>query len=581
MILQALTDYYEVMAARGLAAPEGWCRAKANFALVLEEDGTLSGLMNLREQQADGAERPRVLTVPEQEKRTSGIVPHFLCDTASYLLGIDGKGNPERAKKCFAASAALHRRLLDKADNPAARAVCAFFDLWDPERASESPALEGREDELKQGGNLVFRFAGSLVHETEEIRALWQESRRDVSLPQGRCLVTGKVGPIARIHTSIQGVKGAQSSGAALVSFNAPAFESDGKAQNYNAPVSCEAAFAYTTALNALLADREHVWVLGDTTVVCWAKDGEPAYQDAFAAMINAGGEGDATTVFSAMDKLANGKFFDFEQIRLQPEMEFYILGLAPNAGRLAVRFFYRSTFGDLAKHYQEHYKRLDIVKPAYDSREHLSVWHLLRETVNSHSKETKVSPLLPAALFRSILEGTAYPAALLNGVWLRIRAEGEITRGRAAIIKAYWLKRKKDDSTMANEEVWTVKLNEECSYPPYVLGRIFRVLESIQQAASPGINATIKDRFFNSACATPAAVFSVLLRLKNSHMRVLNRDKKGLAVSYEKRLTELAGKLNETLPVRLNREEQSAFVLGYYHERQQQFATKEKEKED
>lgn len=111
--------------------------------------------------------------------------------------------------------------------------------------------------------------------------------------------------------------------------------------------------------------------MLGDTTVVCWAKDGEPAYQDAFAAMINAGGEGDAATVFSAMDKLANGKFFDFEQIRLQPEMEFYILGLAPNAGRLAVRFFYRSTFGDLAKHYQEHYKRLDIVKPAYDSREH------------------------------------------------------------------------------------------------------------------------------------------------------------------------------------------------------------------
>ena len=583
MILQALAAYYDAMAARGEIAPAGWCRAKTAFALVLEADGSLRELMPLKEEEQRGKKTvqvPKIMMVPAQEKRTAGIAPNFLCDSSSYLLGMDGKGKPERARSCFAASAALHRRLLEQAESPAARAVCAFFSRWRPEEAEEHPAIQPYRDELMKGGNLVFRFEGRFVQGDEAVRRVWEENRQDTELPRGQCLVTGKEGPIARLHASIQGVKGAQSSGAALVSFNSHAFESYNKTQNYNAPVSCDAAFAYTTALNTLLADREHVRFLGDTTMIYWAKSAERAYQDAFAAMLNLDGAGDEAILIRAMGALSQEDYFDFDQVRLSPDMEFYILGLSPNSSRLAVRFFYRNTFGKLAKNFQAHYDRLKIVQPAYDKREHLSINQLLYETVNPHAKVKAASPALSGALLRSLLEGTDYPAALFNGVWLRIRAEKEITRGRAAILKAYWLKRKgiDDKDKIAKQEGWTMKLNEACDYQPYVLGRLFRVLEAIQQAANPGINTTIKDRYFNSACATPAAVFGQLLKRKNSHMRVLNRDKRGLAVNYEKRLTEVMGKIHETLPARLNREEQSAFVLGYYHERQQQFASKEKE---
>ena len=162
----------------------------------------------------------------------------------------------------------------------------------------------------------------------------------------------------------------------------------------------------------------------------------------------------------------------------------------------------------------------------------------------------------------------------------LRIRAECNITRGQAAIIKAVLIKNNdkafqpKPGEAMDKEESW-VKLNEQSDYLPYVLGRVFSVLENIQKTANPNLNTTIKDRYFTSACATPGIAFPILLRLEQSHMKVILRDRRGLAIALEKQLIDLMGKIQETFPAHLDLNEQGAFMLGYYHQTQRRYEKK------
>ena len=596
MILQALYDYYTAMAAKGKMAKAGWNPAKVQFALLIDEKGTLLDILRLKEKGYRGKKEvdvPQIMLLPKPVTRTMGIKANFLDDTSSYFLGVDTKGNDKRAQNCFRASAQLHQTLLQSVDHPAARAICAYFANWNPEEAKNHPALQGDLDEILSGGNLVFRFQGRYVHEEPEIARSWdQYQREEATETRGRCLVTGEYVPIARLHPSIKGVKNAQSSGASLVSFNATAFESYGKTQSYNAPVGEQAAFAYTTALNALLSDREHVRQIGDTTVVYWAQCAEPAYQDFFqnfAFQDIADGQKRTFTendLKRAMHLLSKGQVYSLNDVELDPKMPFYILGLSPNAARLSVRFFYRNCFGDFLQHIENHYRRLEIVKPSYDERERLSPYSLLYETVNKNAKDKAASPLLAGALMQAILNDTSYPNALLQNVLLRIRAECGITRGQAAILKATLIKngykdfRIKPDQQMNKEESW-VRLNEQSDYLPYVLGRLFSVLEGIQQAANPNLNTTIKDRYLTSACATPASVFPTLFRLEQSHMKVLLRDKRGLGVTLEKQLIELIDKIQETLPTHFNLNEQSAFMLGYYHQTQKRYEKKDRINEE
>ena len=230
MILQALYEYYTAMAAQGKMARRGWSPAKVSFALLIDEQGTLLDVLRLKEKELRGkkeVEVPRVMQLPKPVTRTVGIKANFLCDNASYFLGVDGKGNDERAQKCFQASAELHCRMLQSLNHPAARAVCAYFENWKPETAREHPALQPYLEEIFAGGNLIFRYQGKFVHEEPEIAGVWDAAQEEEdSQEKGRCLVTGEEVPIARLHPAIKGVKGAQSSGASLVSFNAAAFES-------------------------------------------------------------------------------------------------------------------------------------------------------------------------------------------------------------------------------------------------------------------------------------------------------------------------------------------------------------------
>ena len=572
MILQALTRYYEALLKRGDIAPLGWSKTKISFALCLDKDGQVTQVTPTMESVEMGKKtvlNPQLIVLPSAVKRASNVAANFLWDNSGYILGVDQKGKPERSRDCFRAAASLHHAVLDGVDSPMAKAILAFFDTWQPEKADEHPALVGQYDAITAGGNLLFWLDGAFAYEDTAICEAWQRyhDNTDENAVKMQCLVTGHEDEIMAIHPAIRGVRDAQSSGAALVSFNAPAFCSYGHEQNYNAPVGKYAAFAYTAALNHLLADRNNVQIIGDTTVVCWAEGAEPAYQDLFMSFVS----GSLPPAISdndlraALKRLAMG--LPCDDLGVDPNRTFYILGLAPNAARLSVRFFLQDSFGKLMQNVNAHYERLEIVKPAYEKREVLSLWALLRETVNLNAKDKSPSPAMAGAAARAIFSGGLYPASLLEATMLRIRAERNITWGRAAIIKAYYLK---NPHTDCPKEVLTVSLNEASTNIPYTLGRLFSVYEAAQQAANPGINSTIKDKYFNSAAAMPASIFPVLNNLYQKHLRKLE---KGQQIFFDKQVSALKGVLNESYPARMALAQQGSFDLGYYHQTQKRFA--------
>ncbi|MBS6283377.1 MAG: type I-C CRISPR-associated protein Cas8c/Csd1 [Oscillospiraceae bacterium] len=569
MILQALVKLYEDLTAQGKIARPGWSPVQVSWALCLDAGGRLIQVIPLLEGQKNGGSTAQSMELPTPVARSVNIDSNFLWDHSGYLLGIDAKGKPERSRQRFDACRRLHEQILDGVDSPISRAILAYFSQWQPARAAEHPALSDCLEEVRKGANLVFRVEGRFAQEDAAIRAAWQNHYNSGGDgPDMQCLVTGQMGPVARLHPAVKGVRGAQSSGASLVSFNAPAFCSYGREQSLNAPTGKYAAFAYTAALNHLLSDRAHVQRLGDTTVVFWAAGADPAYQ-AFSAAALFGGPPPAgleeATLRAALKKLS--RMERCAEVPLDPARPFYILGLSPNAARLSVRFFLRDCFGGFLSHVNAHHARMEIVRPANDPYETISLWALLQETVPQTVRDKSPSPVLAGATARAILSNTDYPAALLNGVMLRIRADRKITRGRAAILKAYYLK---NPHTECPKEVLTVSLNETSSIVPYNLGRLFSVLEAIQQAANPGINPTIKDKYFNSASATPATIFPILNNLAQKHLKKLDT---GLRIHYDRQLGQIKELLGETLPGRLSLPEQASFDLGYYHQTQKRYS--------
>ncbi|NBI67384.1 type I-C CRISPR-associated protein Cas8c/Csd1 [Pseudoflavonifractor sp. 60] len=575
MILQALVEHYEDLAAQGRLDRPGWSGANISYALYISDAGELEQVVSLKQEEERGKKKvwvPRTMSLPAPVKRSSGVASNFLWDNSSYILGIDEKGKPQRSLECFAACKALHHQLLDHVDSSGARAVLAFFDHWDPAQARAHPALADKLQDILAGANLVFRYDSGYPQDDPQIRAAWQEHYDSAGDgPELVCLVTGRKGPAEAVHPAIKGVARAQSSGAALVSFNGDAFCSYGREQSYNAPTSKYAAFAYTSALNHLLAERDYVGKIGNITVLFWASGGQRAYQSfSVASLFGAPTSYSSSDLQKMMLDLCQGKPVLFEETQLDPGTPFYILGLSPNAARLSVRFFLKNSFGAFIQNIQAHQERLEIVRTSFDKFETLPLWKLLDETVNPNSKDKSPVPGMAGETLRAILNDTPYPATLLNGVALRVRAEREITRGRAAILKAYYLKNPHPD---VPKEVLTVSLNPDSTNIPYTLGRLFSVLEAIQSAANPGINTTIKDKYFNSASATPSRVFPTLINLAQKHLRKLD---KGWSISFSKQLTELTAKLEEEFPDRLSLPQQGAFQLGYYHQTQARYQKKE-----
>ncbi len=579
MILQALTQHYEALAAQGKLPRPGWSGSAISYALYIDDAGELKQVVSLKEEQERGkkkvlAPQPMILPAPPVGRTGKSFKPAFLWDNSSYILGADEKGNPQRSTSCFQASKDFHHQLLDGVESPAAKALLAFFDHWDPASTREHPVLADKLEDILSNANLVFRYNNMFLQEDSLVCQAWQNYYDAVENgPEMVCLITGKKGPVESTHPAIKGVSGAQSSGAALVSFNASAFCSYGQEQNLNAPISKYAAFAYTSALNYLLADREHVYRIGDTTVLFWSENNSAAAQDFFAGyVLGAPVSYEAKDLQKMIEDLSCGHPIIFDKALLDPNMAFYVLGISPNAARLSVRFFLKDSFGNFVKNVQAHYHRLEIVRPNYEKNEPLPLWKLLNETVNQNARDKSPVPGLAGEMLRAILEDSRYPATLLNGVTLRIRAERRVTSGRAAILKAYYLKNPHSD---VPKEVLHVSLNS-CTDIPYHLGCLFSVYEAIQADANPGIKSTIRDKYFNSAAATPAIIFPILGKLAQNHLRKLRSSNMGAYVNYEKKLQALTDILGKEFPARLNLPQQGSFQLGYYHQTQARYTKKE-----
>lgn len=598
MILQALAKRYQTMAEHGDAPRRGWCPVGVSFALDLAENGELLRVYDLREEQSQGKKtviRPRRMIVPDHPPRAGRQPPaYFLCDTATYFLGIaEEEDDPAKAEKKrqdalqrFTSAKELHEKLLQGMDVPAARAVLSFFRQWQPEKAKLNQAMEELFPEMAAGGNLVFRFQGHFVQEDAAIAERWERTmtaQQDDA--QGICLVTGKKGPIARLHPKIKGVPGAQVSGANLVSFNMESSNSFCHEQGANAPVSEAASFAYGMALNALLADSDHRQIIGDTAVVYWAEMENEASQDLLSMSMFGGMSDKKQLTEEALNglfqNLVKGQPICFEATEIPYSNPFYILGIAPNAARLSVRFFLRGAFGDFLQHVKAHRQRAAIVMPPRKPWNAPPLWAWLQATVSPNASNKRPLPILAGSTATAILKDAMYPASLYEQVLLRIHAEVDdteakpphykITGERASIIKAYLMKNKKRGELR-------MKLNEEIRDPAYVLGRIFSLREGIQKAANPSLNATVKDRYFDVASTTPSRVFPILEHLTNHHLKKLAGESPKLKTYYEKQMTHLMGMLDASkgIPKVLNAEEQGMFILGYYQQTQARYEKKE-----
>lgn len=587
MILQALTSLYEALAPKGEVPKEGWSPERISFALGIDENGDLLRITPLFKPgdmpKEKKKEEPQEMTVPAAVKRTSGAAANFLWDNSSYILGVSlkkGEDDAEREKrrnkdiKCFEACRELHHSMLDGMEYPAAKAVLNFLDKWEPQKAEENNLVAQYAKEILSGANMVFRFNGGYVHDDPQLASVWQKANAKQKDNIGQCLVTGALDEIQNTHPAIKGVQGAQSSGAALVSFNAFAFCSYNKEQNQNAPVGKYAAFAYTAALNHLLKDRKNVHRIGDAAVVCWAENADKQYEEFAADLFFGDGDGDQSdeqrlsALQASVELLAKG--LPCRELDLDPERKFYILGISPNAARLAVRFFYCDSFGNIVKNIKAHYDRLEIVRPSDDKFPILPLWKLLSATVNPNAKDKTPNAAMAGAVARAVFSGGRYPASLLECTFLRIKAERSITRERAAIIKAYYLR---NPNEKCPKEVLTVSLNENSKNIPYTLGRLFSVYEEIQQAANPGINTTIKDRYFGSAAAMPATVFPILSNLAQKHLRKLSDAQR---IYLDKKVMTLKSVLGEQYPAHMSLPEQGSFDLGYYHQTQDRYTKKE-----
>ncbi len=572
-LLQSLDRYYGRMAARGEAEAPGYSREKISFAIVLAEDGTPIDVLDRREPSGKKMV-PRLEEVPAAVKRTSAPLPNLLWDKTAYVFGrtaSTGGGAKEHA-----AFRSLHLKLLESTQDAGLLALHRFLENWLPARFDEPPFVAEMLD-----ANIVFRLDGdlALLHQREAARNLIAAQVLG-DAPRAFCLVSGVEAPVRRLHPVIKGVEGAQSSGAALVSFNLDAFKSYGKEQGDNAPTSEVAAFRYGAALNRMLdrgSPNRLKRPIGDATVVFWADAAEEetavAAENWFADLFSPPPEAanfdhdtpEARKLHDALQILAEGRPLRELDPKLAKGVRFHVLGLSPNAARLSVRFWLTDTFEVFARRLARHYADLAIEPLPW--RNPPAVNWLLMKTTALQQKFENIPPLLAGEVTRAVLSGTPYPRSLLAAALMRLRAGDDPASGwHAAVLRAVLARHNP-------KEPPPVSLNREEPNAAYQLGRMFAMAEIAQRMALGKVNATIRDRYFGAASATPATVFPLLLRGMQNHLSKLRKDNKGGFI--ERELDQIAEQLPPSLPRSLRLEEQGRFVIGYYHQRRARVAGK------
>ncbi|MFO7803781.1 MAG: type I-C CRISPR-associated protein Cas8c/Csd1 [Desulfovermiculus sp.] len=571
MILQALNDYYE----RLRADPEvevsnfGFGMQGVHFCLTIDKQGNLVGdPIDLRQEG-----RALRIEVPGPVERTVGVVANFAWDNTGYVLGADNKGKPERTQKTHEAFKTLAMEVLKDVDDEGASALLAFLSKWNPEDAESLP---GWTDLV--GLNVVFRLDGNrqFLHQRSAFRNAWLNYLASVGCEHtGMCLVTGrKNAPIPYIHSPIKGVPGAQSRGAALISFNFDSAISFGKKQNLNAPICEQAAFAYTTALNTLLASGSRRKVqIGDTTVVFWTD--VPGAAEEFFGLAVGGKEAEDQEMTKEIEQHLRAVVKGYYPHELgKSDTAFYVLGLSPNSARLSVRFWYVGTVGQMAENIGAHYKALSLRRSFESDPKYPRPWWLLKELAPQRDSR-HIPPLLAGQFVRAVVHNQPYPRTLLTTVITRIRADKQVNYLRACIIKAYLTRNVHKEIAMG--------LDKDNTDIGYRLGRLFAIVEHIQNDAVPGANATVRDRYFAAAAATPRRIFPVILKNAQHGLAKIRKEKPGWAITLDKSLQEILDsvKPQNGFPATMSLEKQGMFILGYYHQRQDLYTKQEDKTEE
>ena len=565
-ILHSLTGLHDRLEASDRAPSYGFSRENISYAIVLSPEGSLSDVLDLRDTSAK-TPRPRRLEVPRAVKRAGQPAPNFLWDKTSFVLGA-GTGESSRVLRYHAAFKDFHERLLAPSNDEGARALLRFLNEW---RAEEYDGLPHAQEMLDTNIAFSLKSERQFLHERSSVKQIWSNHLAAEQGASGLCLVTGEHASIARLHPSVKGVAGAQGSGASIVSFDKDAFKSFGKERGANAPVSDRAAFAYTTSLNMLLerGSRQRIRI-GDATTLFWADASgneakASAAEDLFSMLLDPPtDEQEAARVRVKLSAVEQGR----PLAEVEPELDgentrFFVLGLAPNAARLSIRFWYEDSIGAISRRIGEHWRDLHLEPTPW--RTPPSARRLLYETAVQRKAEN-IPPTLTGAVMRAILSGGRYPRSLLTAVIVRMRTDKEITGLRTAICKASLAR---DYRLGFEEEDVPVSLNPDETNPAYRLGRLFALYENVQRAALGSVNATIKDRFFAAASATPASVFPLLERNASNHIASLRKgDKGGLAHWFETEIDSIFSGVDSTFPRSLRLEDQGRFAIGYHHQR-------------
>lgn len=600
MMLQSLISYYDrlIQAEKKLPA-YGWSREKISWCIVLNEDGSIFNIDDLRIDAEDknGKKKrvPNSLNVPMfPEERTSGVKANCLWDNTAYVLGLSEK--PKDTDKKYQ-DFWQNVQSFDSSQSKPIQTLLKFRTFWEAANR-QSDKLPPEKDFLDT--NVVFRCLADglrFVHDCPEFKWQWQAvlAEYQAKLTTGQCLVEGVETAIADLHIRIKGVDDAQSSGAYIVSFNKESFESYGLQKGKNARVGTVAAFKYVTALNYLLRKGHKQRIkIGDAVTVFWAEADDNAAAEAAEAFaseaVEPSDDGKETaSLASVLQQVAQGIPLKNLKPDLEPTTRLYILGLSPNAARLSVRFWYTTTLDELTRRIGQHYQDLQL-EPRFGQTLQ-KLWALVYATVpiyqenGRYKTDTKrVSPLLAGNLARAVFTGQAYPQSLLSQVLGRMRCDGVVNFTRVALCKAVinrHIRLHKPD-----EKELPVSLDTKETNEAYRMGRLFAVLESIQKQANRNpnssgnekgkgepakVNATIRDRYWGAASATPALVFPSLMRNAMNHLAKIRKNEVGdshLAAFFEKLIGEIETGMPTTWRKNLSLEDQGRFTIGYYHQR-------------
>jgi CRISPR-associated protein Csd1 len=583
MILQGLVRLYDRESKRGRALPYGYSMERVDFVLVLGEDGRVVDVEDLRKERR----APRI-PLPAPPKSTVNIAPRFLYGNSAYVLGVmtraqKEKGRTQRCADEHEAWLAFHHTNLAGAKDAGLRAVLAFCEAWSPDQITKlryRDEIDNATIALRLDGDTLSRGAPRLICDRPAAKATWERLSAPNDAPQGVCLVTGTRGPLARLHPSIKGVKGAQASGASLVSYNCEAVEHFGEdSQGLNGPTSVEAAHAYATVLNSMLADPSRRVRIGDATAVYWVEtEGDPGPAEALLATLLSGGtvkpseDAEAQRLNETLRKIAAGRPLAEADPGLDPSTRYHLLALGPSAARLVVRWYLVGTLGDLARRVGEHWQ--DMRLEALPWRTPPSVQWLALQTVPARVNKKggydrdkdAINPTLPGDILRSILTGQRYPTGLLQSLVQRLATDRDISGIRIAMVRACLAR---DHRLGLLTFGAPMALDPDNPSPAYQLGRLFAVLENVYRLANPGSERTLADAHYRMSSTQPGAAFPHLLATAQHHLSAIRRaGKGGLAYVIGKDIEDITARLT-TFPRALNSAQQGEFALGYYHQRE------------